>query len=80
LIDQAEAMTAETSSSLLKILEEPPPGLTFILLAEQPRAVFDTILSRCQRYTLQPLAYEEVSDYCLRAAKLKRKSGASWHA
>ncbi len=57
LIDQAEAMTAETASSLLKILEEPPVGLTFILLSEQPRAMFDTILSRCQRYVLQPLDY-----------------------
>jgi len=62
LIDQAETMTAETTSSLLKILEEPPKGLTFILLAEHPRALFDTILSRCQRYTLQPLSCREVSD------------------
>ena len=69
LIDQAEAMTAETSSSLLKILEEPPANLTFILLAEQPRAVFDTILSRCQRYVLQPLAYEEVYDLLLKSGK-----------
>jgi DNA polymerase-3 subunit delta' len=61
LIDQAETMTAETTSSLLKILEEPPQGLTFILLAEHPRALFDTILSRCQRYTLQPLNSREVS-------------------
>jgi DNA polymerase-3 subunit delta' len=60
LIDHAEAMTGETSSSLLKILEDPPDGLTFILLVEQPRAVFDTILSRCRRYHLLPLDCEQI--------------------
>ena len=66
LIDQAETMTPETTSSLLKILEEPPSGLTFILLAEHPRALFDTILSRCQRYTLQPLSCQDVSELLTR--------------
>ncbi len=60
LIKQAEAMTAEASSSLLKILEEPPEGLHFILLSEQPGQLFDTILSRCQRYFLHPLKQEEI--------------------
>ncbi len=60
LIKRAEAMTAEASSSLLKILEEPPEGLFFILLAEQPRQLFETILSRCQRYHLQPLSRDEI--------------------
>jgi DNA polymerase III subunit delta' len=62
LIDQAEAMTAETTSSLLKILEEPPSGLTFILLAEHSGALFDTILSRCQRYTLHLLNCRDISE------------------
>ncbi|MDW7729364.1 MAG: DNA polymerase III subunit [Bacillota bacterium] len=69
LIDQAETMTAETSSSLLKILEEPPAGLTFILLAEQPRAVYDTILSRCQRYTLQPMSSSEIYELLIKYNK-----------
>ncbi len=66
LIDKAETMTAETTSSLLKILEEPPFGLTFILLAEHPRALFDTILSRCQRYTLQLLSCQDISELLTR--------------
>ncbi len=60
LIKQAETMTAEAASSLLKILEDPPEGLYFILLAEQPRQLFETILSRCQCYNLQPLSREEI--------------------
>lgn len=62
LIDEAEKMTAETASSLLKILEEPPPGLHFILLTGSPELIFDTILSRCQRYNLPPLSCFEIID------------------
>lgn len=69
LIDQAETMTAETASSLLKILEEPPSGLTFILLADQPGAIFDTILSRCQRYTLQPMSSAEIYELLVKYNK-----------
>lgn len=60
LIDYAEMMTAEASSSLLKILEDPPAEMYFILLAEQPRLLFDTILSRCQRFRLKPLSRAEI--------------------
>lgn len=55
LIYRAEQMTAEAASSLLKILEDPPPGLYFILLAEQVRQLHSTIVSRCRRYSMQPL-------------------------
>jgi len=60
LIKHAETMTAEASSSLLKILEEPPAGLYFILMAENTGLLFDTILSRCQHYKLQPLTRDEI--------------------
>lgn len=56
LIEETEKMTAEACASLLKILEEPPPGLYFILLTARPRQLPATILSRCQRFTLQPLS------------------------
>ena len=62
LIENAEMMTAEASSSLLKILEEPPSGLHFILLSEQARLLFDTIVSRCQRYNLRPLNCGELTN------------------
>lgn len=61
LIENAELMTAEASSSLLKVLEEPPAGLHFILLSEQTRFLFDTIVSRCQRYNLRPLNCGELA-------------------
>ncbi len=83
LIDQAERMTAEASSSLLKILEDPPADMHFILLAEQPRLLFDTILSRCQRYKLNPLSCAQITELLMsnkgttagKAALLGRISG-----
>lgn len=70
LIENAEMMTAEASSSLLKILEEPPPELHFILLAEQARLLFDTIVSRCQRYNIRPLNFSELKNLLVHEYKL----------
>ncbi len=60
LIDETEQMTPEACASLLKILEEPPPGLYFILLTGRPQRIPGTILSRCQRFTLHPLTGTEI--------------------
>ncbi|MDY6826257.1 MAG: DNA polymerase III subunit delta' [Bacillota bacterium] len=76
LIEQAETMTGEAASSLLKILEDPPPGLHFILLAEKPRLLHDTILSRCQRYTLQPLGFQDLTEILVSRHNLSHENAA----
>jgi hypothetical protein len=48
LIPHAEALTLEAANALLKVLEEPPRRLNFLLLVEQPSDVLPTILSRSQ--------------------------------
>ena len=74
LIHQAEKMTAVACSSLLKILEEPPPGLHFILLSAEPGRLFPTILSRCQRFTLLPLSNGEITELLLERTALSREA------
>lgn len=59
MIDRAESMTPEASSSLLKIMEEPVEGLYFILLSEKPSMLLSTIRSRCRRYNMQSLSVSE---------------------
>jgi DNA polymerase III subunit delta' len=71
LIERAETVTAEAAASLLKILEDPPDGLTFILLAEQSRVLPDTILSRCQSFYLQPLPAEKLAGLLRRNKNLE---------
>lgn len=48
LIKDAEDLTAEASNALLKLLEEPPPYVTFVLTAMNLPAIPETIISRCQ--------------------------------
>jgi hypothetical protein len=56
LIPRAEALTPEAAHALLKTLEEPPPGVRFLLLVSNPTELLPTILSRSQivRSTLRP--------------------------
>lgn len=49
----AEQMNANAANSLLKTLEEPPPGRLLILLSQAPSRLAPTILSRCQQRRLQ---------------------------
>jgi len=50
IIDECHQLTPEATSALLKILEEPPPYLTFILCTTEIKKILPTILSRCQRF------------------------------
>lgn len=48
LITEAEAMNPAAANSLLKILEEPPASVYFILIATRSKALLPTIRSRCR--------------------------------
>ena len=56
IIDGAGAMTPEAANALLKTLEEPPPGVLFLLLAADEDALLTTIRSRCQTLALLPMS------------------------
>lgn len=49
IIDDAGQITAEAANSLLKLLEEPPPGWLFILITQQAERLLPTVLSRVVR-------------------------------
>jgi len=59
IIDNAEYMSIEATNSLLKILEEPPPGIVWLLLVAEERRVLPTVISRCQRLGLQPIPLKQ---------------------
>ncbi len=60
IIADAERMNPASSNSLLKILEEPPPRVTFVLIAESAVALLPTITSRCQLVRCTYLRYDEI--------------------
>ncbi len=49
-ISPAEKMTVSGSNALLKLLEEPPAQVIFILVAEYLSNLLPTVLSRCQQW------------------------------
>jgi DNA polymerase-3 subunit delta' len=48
IISHADTMTLPASNSLLKLLEEPPPGTLLFLTTSMPSRILPTITSRCQ--------------------------------
>lgn len=53
LIHPAESLTPQAANSLLKVLEEPPPGFIFILTATDSQLLLPTLVSRCQKLRLE---------------------------
>jgi len=60
IIDGAELMSIEAANCLLKTLEEPVGKVIFILLTVNERLLPATVISRCQRLELPPIAASEV--------------------
>ncbi|MFC2045234.1 ATP-binding protein [Chloroflexota bacterium] len=59
IIDGAEKLSIEAANCLLKSLEEPEKRVVFILLTINEKLLPDTVISRCQRLELLPLANNE---------------------
>jgi DNA polymerase-3 subunit delta' len=66
IVDDAEAMTPDAQSALLKTLEEPPPASVFVLASTTPDALLATVLSRCQRLRFGELSPADVADALMR--------------
>ncbi len=63
VINEAHRLTPEAQNSLLKLLEEPPEYLSFILSAPTAKAVLTTIDSRTAKLQMVGLTKTEFSDY-----------------
>ena len=58
IIDEVHMLTKEASNALLKILEEPPSHVIFMLATTESNKVLPTIRSRCQHYLLKRISLE----------------------
>lgn len=47
IIEEADLMNAQAQNAALKLLEEPPAGVMFILCVENPQLLLPTVRSRC---------------------------------
>ncbi len=73
IIDEVHMLTNEAFNALLKILEEPPDHVVFIMATTEPQKVPLTILSRCQRFDFRRLTRDEIIK---QLAKIAEKEGA----
>ena len=61
IIDEVHMLSTAAFNALLKILEEPPEHLIFILATTEIHKVPATILSRCQRYMFKRIRPEDIA-------------------
>lgn len=59
LIDEAHKITGDGQNAILKLLEEPPPYVYFILCTTDPDKLLKTIKTRCTAYQVSPLNNRE---------------------
>ena len=62
IIDEVHMLSASAFNALLKILEEPPEHLLFILATTELNKVPATILSRCQRFHFRRISTEDIAE------------------
>jgi len=72
IVDEVHMLTTQAFNALLKILEEPPDYLIFILATTNPEKIPVTISSRCQRFPLQRLKVKEITDNLKEIAKAEK--------
>ncbi len=70
LLDGADTMRSTDADTFLKILEEPPPSSTLILLTQNADALLPTIRSRCFQFVLAPVPAGEIEEYLKSRTKL----------
>ena len=80
IIDPAESMNPTAQNALLKVLEDGPAYTAFLLLADQPGQLLETIRSRCETLVLPPEEKQPDPELERRARELSRLllTGSEW--
>ncbi len=65
IIDDAHQLNSTSANMLLKLLEEPPAHVYFILITHRPEAMLPAIKSRCERVIIPPLDPSEIQQIAL---------------
>ncbi len=65
IIDEAHMLTREAWNALLKILEEPPPGVVFVFATTDPQKITNTaapVMSRVQRFDFRRIGPHPIAE------------------
>lgn len=76
IICEAELMNTAAQNAFLKLLEEPPSYVVFILLAENPGLLLETVRSRCIQFDIESSEYKTVQKEGMAGEYVALLSGA----
>lgn len=60
IIDEVHALSNDAFNALLKLLEEPPEHVKFVLATTEANKVLETISSRCQRFDFKRITPDDI--------------------
>src|SRR5438132_6160429 len=69
ILDEAQRLSREAFDALLKLFEEPPRGVRFVLCTTEPHKMPATIVGRCQRFDFRRGTSDVLSEHLVRIAK-----------
>src|SRR5437899_4600086 len=69
ILDEAQRLSREAFDALLKLFEEPPPGVRFVLCTTEPHKMPATIVGRCQRFDFRRGTSDLLAEHLVRIAK-----------
>jgi DNA polymerase III delta prime subunit len=75
ILTKADTLGEASRNALLKVLEEPPVGVTFVLLTNQKGAIMPTIISRVRAFRFWPRTIEQEQDL---VGKIYRTQGEDY--
>ena len=70
IVDTVDELNPNAANALLKVLEEPPQRSLFLLVSHAPARALPTILSRCRKLPLRPLAVADVMRAAVSATEI----------
>lgn len=71
ILDEIQAMSKAGAQSLLKILEEPPSYVKFIFCTTEIKKILVTMLSRCTRFDLSRVKFQDLFVYLKKIIELE---------
>jgi DNA polymerase III subunit delta' len=85
IVEAAHRLNDDSQNALLKMLEEPPAGVTIVLCADDEECLLPTVRSRCARIRLAPAAGRDIENWLAelgaadppQAARLARLAGGA---
>ncbi len=72
IIDEVHMLTQAAFNALLKLLEEPPAHVVFILATTEPHKILATVLSRVQRFDFKRLSVKQVFQKLKEVAEIEK--------